>query len=408
MKKLLAVIMFLGIIFNLSSITIFGATEVIDYTLTYTDNKEWDINNGNYLTNTNYMSSNRVRIREDMITLNNLYFSHILFWSDTVYLGYYNPSSGGYEGTKYLNDTTINVTPPANATWFSLTAYKQSPNEIPIVELNNHTLREVFELGNLFTNPNYNNSTIEFYSGAFEILQIVNNRLEILANNQWDVAYKYTTLQVGTKLYLRFDVENFNNTTYIMYNNGSNYLPTNTILDRKIQKGIVTINIANSSIQIADANTTFSMRYVYSNHAIDLTSLGISALTVTQMDTYFYKYQTDSVWSNGLTLLLFYSMEATYTREEVIPDNRTVIEKINDWLDDFGLGDYIKILISLVLMVSISIILFIMGVETFSILMVDMVLFVMFTVFGWYPIYLVIIVGLILLGVIYFMIKGGA
>jgi len=132
---------------------------------------------------------------------------------------------------------------------------------------------------------------MEFNSGAFETLRIANNRLEILANGQWDVAYKYTTLQVGTKLYLRFDVENFNNLTYIMYNNGSNYLPTNTVLDRKIQKGIVTTNIANSSLQIADANTTFSMRYVYSNHAIDLTSLGISNLTVNQMDYWFSVYQ---------------------------------------------------------------------------------------------------------------------
>jgi len=143
MKKIFILVLLLFSLINLIGIT-YAVEEPVDYPIQFIENKRWDIETGLYVTDDNYRSSNRMQIRENEITLNNANYHHILFWSASTYLGYYN-SSPNYEGSKYLGDTTLEIVIPANATWFALTAYELAPNDIPISDLSDEILNFWFE-----------------------------------------------------------------------------------------------------------------------------------------------------------------------------------------------------------------------------------------------------------------------
>jgi len=449
MRKILSLILFLGIIFNLSSLKVLGAIETINYGLTFTDNKRWDINTGSYINDLNYMATNRVRIRENNITLNNLNFNHILFWSDSIYLGYYNTTAGGFENLKYLGDTGVTVTPPANATWFSLTSYKLAPNDLPqttfngdsledvftvdyknvnITTLNNLTLRVVFEGSNLWKPPFNLENLIQVGDTYIENNTTINTRI-----------FKIGQTIIGNTYYLRGDIKrSIGGVTYYFL---GNVISSNTTLSSNVFTTLI--------FQLIPTNTTsFS---IYSNVTqgsgeifeyrniffINKTSLGITSLTINQMNTYYNAYvspnillqafneynsltftqtqldeylviYTDNlVWADGVPILLFYSMEATYDREEFIPDDRDFLEKLTDWLDDFGLGDFPKILISLTVFIAIAVIMFFARASMLAILIVEFTFFVMLVVFGFFPLWLVIVVAIVLLALIVLAFKGG-
>src|SRR5690606_26308131 len=66
------------------------------------------------------------------------------------------------------------------------------------------------------------------------------------------------------------------------------------------------------------------------NYLIDYLSLGIPLSTMEDIETYYDLYVENLPWSDGLSALLFYSIVATYDREEVVEDDRSFIEKVND------------------------------------------------------------------------------
>lgn len=466
MRKILSLILILGIITGLSSLRILGATETINYDLQFINNKKWDINNGNYVNDTNYMATTRHRIVENDITLNNLNFHHILFWSDNLYLGYYNTTAGGYENSKYLGDTGVNVTVPVNATWFSLTAYKLAPNDLPQTIFNGDTLNDVFTVdykttpistlnnqslntvfftnNNLILNP-YFNTNLNSWSITAGVDIWNNGILEFNPTSMFDSVNQSFTAVINNKYYAGMYGKSTLSNTYNMtvYKGGPTFdswiSGVSTINNEySFMSGIGTATQTTNRIRVLQlVSTPLNTVYVDYFILLDITFLGIDTLSKAQMDSYFTLFQSpniplqafneynsltftqtqlddylaeytdNQVWVDGISMLLFYSMEASYDREEVIPDERNFLERLSDWFDDFGLGAFPKIVISLVVFIAVAVIMYLFKVSMLGILIIEFVFFVMLVVFGFFPVWLVIVVAIVLLFFIIMALAGG-
>ncbi len=89
------------------------------------------------------------------------------------------------------------------------------------------------------------------------------------------------------------------------------------------------------------------------------------------------------------------------------PDERTVIEKINDYFTDLGAGAaYIKTIVAIVIMVVFVVALAIIKAPRPIILLTGVLLFVLFSVFGWLPAWLIILVAIIIFFVAFFQFKA--
>ena len=511
MKKIFILVLLLFSLINLIGIT-YAVEEPVDYPIQFIENKRWDIETGLYVTDDNYRSSNRMQIRENEITLNNANYHHILFWSASTYLGYYN-SSPNYEGSKYLGDTTLEIVIPANATWFALTAYELAPNDIPISDLSDEILNFWFEdttntLGTtLQASQLVSNSGNPFinttgYTAINSVISISNNYLVNTGNGTLNTprhtipvtinylnglkVYVYSTSRVTNAIasslnvsliatgmttvtnttqsnpiqntwynlssiltatsggsgafiirlshiyFTSADSNNqvmetskvyvFNISTLIsnkqyspLFNTTFNHMTDNNIktqLDSWVTSGLSTIIYAGRIEIYAGVfaePTIEEIEWMIANNAYNIDAVRvINGFGFVNMQTYYQQYRTNVLdgWDDGISALLFYSMEATYDREPIVVDDRPVIDKVDDWLDGFGLGTFMKVLISLVWMIATSVILALVGAKG-AILLINMLLwFVVFSIFGWFPLGLIITVSIILLALTYILIKG--
>lgn len=176
---------------------------------------------------------------------------------------------------------------------------------LPITELNNHTLREVFEGGNKYL-TSLNASDYEPAIAGWAVLSNVGNELKITRDTVDTIYYgnKVTTamtLTNGNQYYLA---------TYMKSNVSTNVnislrqSPTG-IQDSNVDTGLVSssygiksrittiTNYLNARIlqfQIVSSNTGIEI-FHNAIKVIDQTSLGISTLTVQQMDYWLSVYQ---------------------------------------------------------------------------------------------------------------------
>lgn len=413
MKKLIVLILLIGLSLTLSFTSY--ALETINYNFIFYEDRVWDINDGSFNNDTNYWATNRVKIFENEITLNNLLFNHILFWDrNGVYLGYYNTTDGGYETTTYLGDTDETVVIPSNALYFALTAYELAPLDTTITELNNHSLREVFEDGNLMISPfssNGNTGTISTNDGI---------TTHTVTNIQSYAGISKTGLlnsgMNGHSLYIRYEIKPFRNHTTVLYISNNTYSSGVSAISG--QYNLIrlkhTINYNNNSFVFYDngaLTTSMSIGSVtsYRNiYVINLTSLGISSLTVSQMDYWYGVYQTilNEDWADGLTNLLFYSMEATYDRDITIAERQNFLDFLDEKLDGLGMGMFPHIAISIGVMIGVGVVLLIFHIPSIVVMIFEILLFILFTLIGWFSIWIVLLLAIGIL--ISLFIKGGS
>jgi hypothetical protein len=168
--------------------------------------------------------------------------------------------------------------------------------DTPIAELNNHTLREVFEGGNLVVDPYFEDDTKWFKSST-----------GFLTGNQ--LFMDRTGLSL---IYPNIAVNPLQNTIngniyYARYERKQNPNSTVGLSSSYIQLGATQYQSSNEVYSIKGTPDFSSNKNIYINnfiasdnilsftlksyHVIDMTSLGISALTVEQMDSYFNEYQ---------------------------------------------------------------------------------------------------------------------
>lgn len=182
--------------------------------------------------------------------------------------------------------------------------------DTPIVELNNHTLREVFEGGNLISNSSL--SSLTGWSSLYGTLALSNGELTITGNGlllNMRIVNSYDSI-VGDIYYGRVEVK-------VTYNNAPVYwnepfyspslftVPTintftaNSFVGNALySKWYYQQNFTSTTLQGANS---FTIRKPYH---INMTALGISSLTVSQMDYYYSLYQ-ELIDFDGATITYF-------------------------------------------------------------------------------------------------------
>jgi len=162
--------------------------------------------------------------------------------------------------------------------------------DIPIVELNNHTLREVFEGGIYSATPQLTNGTlngITFTRSTYPIITMNGTAIDIQV-----IPYMINILP-SKNIYLIYD--NISGTNEASFTNQSGGLIKTNINDDFTLK-----MIGNTQIYYTLTTGKTAVNHTSKITLIDLDILGISALTVEQMDYYFEMYQ-ENISANDVT-----------------------------------------------------------------------------------------------------------
>lgn len=119
-------------------------------------------------------------------------------------------------------------------------------------------------------------------------------------------------------------------------------------------------------------------------------------------------YNNLTAWySTGVVFANFDNLTVSYDRTAPIPPvEQTLLEKIEAYIDDFGLGDWAYLFIAIAIMITFAVLLGLMRAPMMVMLIVEGALFMLFTIFGWFPVWLVILVVIVLFVLLYRLIKG--
>lgn len=534
MKKLIIVLLLL--FSTIPFVNLRAEVVTASYDLTYTHGYWYDLNDGSYEANPNFSVTNRNKILYGSIILETIDdFHHLLYFDKNLkMIGYMNTALTEIETALFIDNIT-SFTPdiPSNAVYFALMGFYPYLNDTPIpeinnftlgqvfggtydlddtfnvlssssfldldiAELNNHTLREVFEGGNLLVNGDFNNTSTWMYVSSTG--SISSGIASLTATSTNGRLRQTITRTINEKYYI---VSNFKSNSNLVgissqtgvqkFHSGSNLFETNSFV-------LTSTSTTAWELAIQDNRTsnwsTIEVNYFYT---YNMTSLGISSLTVAQMDYWFNVYQSIktgntqfptgyvnsgtgyvfysntttnvlltvnvfsnnildypmyspiygetfdelsgtqqsnqlSTWSNNTWQLLdfndiswtptqtqltdFYTLfqnnitfddfyfddveltvsqpQVSYTYNRDV-DNRGIVDYINDLLDDIGLGSSMaKFSISLILIVIVMVILWLVKAPSLLIIMGGLLMLIMFIIFGWIPIYIIVIVSAVL------------
>jgi hypothetical protein len=175
--------------------------------------------------------------------------------------------------------------------------------DTPIAELNNHTLREVFEDGNKVHD-------INSWKAVQSTVNVDDDKLIVIGIDVglFPSAIKNVIANVGKNYYYRINIRVTNDTS------SSLRYSLDTISNMVyISSPLKDVWYERSGIYIPTVeSTTVYIRHTYSESSldkileakdmqfIDLDALGISALTVSEMDTYYGMYQ-ENISGNDVT-----------------------------------------------------------------------------------------------------------
>jgi hypothetical protein len=178
--------------------------------------------------------------------------------------------------------------------------------DAPIAELNNHTLREVFEGGNIITNSLFNDFTgWTLSSNLTETIESGRAKLLVFNVSVGNMFISNTQPILNNQYYYRLDVEPIvtvvsgTNTFGVRIGANVGFTLENNVY--KKYSGFITALDTNAvRLQFLGTATLGDIVYVDNYYVIDRTTLGISALTVEQMDYWFSVYQ-DNIGADDVT-----------------------------------------------------------------------------------------------------------
>jgi hypothetical protein len=182
--------------------------------------------------------------------------------------------------------------------------------DISIAELNNHTLREVFELGNLVVNGDFSNGLSGWSTYGGNTTHNISTVGDILVIQRTSVGENVSfaqpiTLTVSNKMYSYFTIAS----SYDFATANINYIatvdnyPLYSLNGAFTKESIIQTVTSNDGLYILTNNLNIDngeQINIMNVGVIDLTSLGISALTLEQMDAYFEMYQ-ENISGNDVT-----------------------------------------------------------------------------------------------------------
>lgn len=182
---------------------------------------------------------------------------------------------------------------------YTLSELQEMQLDTPITELNNHSLREVFEDGNLVVNGDFSEGTAGFSNDGNSVLSISNGNLVITGNggSRYLYVYQSDVSNINDKIYFKSRVKLSVSASWVSIYDGnqSNYRVDNPPINEWVDINNLLVVTGTSVYILADYLDTTTQNgavievdYVY---AINTTSLGIDTLTVSQMDYWYSVYQ---------------------------------------------------------------------------------------------------------------------
>ncbi len=414
MKKLITVVL---LALSLTTIKISAAQERIYYDFTYGDNVYYDLDTGLVKSNERFAVTNRNRVMSDKIWIVGNNYHHIVWWGENnLYLGYHNSANASYQNDKYLGDVTLFVTPPEGARYFHLQVCKERDNLIDFIE---HWPNGAFDVinKNTFitpwaTEPVYEEMDIFYrppllleYERTYYIRYVV-HKLEEDFDNEDDVAIffwwpqSWTAEDVGlidgapvTELRLAMGVSN---STFQSMPINEFALVTGTF---------VAENWAWPGGPGYGQVPPWDL-YVYTS--ANGAAMKFSGLHILPADS--YDAQIENIREDPTEVFeRFSAIQVYYEREAITPPEDTnLVDRVNAWLDNNNLNNnFFKTLVSIVVIVSVVIGLALLKASGVAIIFSVVLIFALGVMFGWIPMWLVIPIALLCLGLILLKLKRG-
>ena len=179
---------------------------------------------------------------------------------------------------------------------------------LPIAELENQTLREVFELGNLVVNHDFTNNLVGWtVIGTITSSNVTNDILQFSTTTPGGYLSNLISVSAGDKIYYGGRAKTDNVSSFLLFQVDSNVseivITSNSFVN--ISSAYTVVNsTTNGRFYIRNVNGTTEIDYVF---LINQTSLGISALTVKQMNYWFNVYQALLVSDTNAIFSMFAS-----------------------------------------------------------------------------------------------------
>lgn len=414
MKKLIVIVL---LALSLTTIKISAAQERIYYDFTYGDNVYYDLDTGLVKSNERFAVTNRNRVMSDKIWIVGNNYHHIVWWGENnLYLGYHNSANASYQNDKYLGDVTLFVTPPEGARYFHLQVCKERDNLIDFIEHPSHGALEIINKNTFITpwvtevvhediHESYMPKLFLDFERTYYIRYVV-HKLEEDFDNEDDVAIFFwwpdswsaedMGLIDGPPVAQWRLATGVSNSTFQSLPIGEFALVTGTFVavDWAWRGGPGYGHVPPPDL------------YVYTSaNGADMKFSGLHILPVDSYDAQIENIREDPVE----VFERFRATQVYYEREAITPPVDTnLVDRVNEWLDNNNLNNNLfKTLVSIVVIVAVVIGLALLKAPGVAIIFAVVLIFALGVMFGWIPMWLVIPIALLCLGLILIRLKAG-
>jgi uncharacterized protein YcfL len=349
MKKLITLLLLFTLVGFLS------ANQVIitnDYQYIVSTGKTYNFNNGNPSNNIKYDRTNKIQIQNNKVIANPLKYHYAFFWQeDNTFIGYYKTNKGLTTSGAYLGQVNTQSIPlPLNAYSFALVRYDNDyvlvdgltiedifinsdnyfDNNIEWNALNNQSINDVYLNGNLVLNYDFSNGSTNW---TLNNATVINNE-GVLLTTVNSTAWLRQSLVVPTNIYyLRHDSRYVSGATaswgvYFGVDFKQQFNLTTTMTTKSLK---ATHSGSFSSFSLGNLSLNTIAQFVVDNiYLINLTTLGLTSLTQTNLDNFYDLY--DNINDNNFIYADGYS--TTFINPTFVFD-----EKILNLTAIFGAGN---------------------------------------------------------------------
>ena len=288
-----------------------------DYEYIITTEATYNFTDGNASSNVKYDRTNKIEIQNNKVLADILKYHYAFFWDETdTFIGYYKTNKGITTSGAYLGQVNTQSIPlPLNAYSFALVRYDNDYvlvngytieelfidnnlagvdpddfNDIPIAELNGLTLNEVFDDGNIIAN-NFTNFTT-FSPGATYTFNNLNITADYVNHGTF---IDSPSLPLNNVAYVNFSAKLNSvllSSPRVLLDNDQVYQQLTVQTSFQNYSMLKTMTTANRVLRISRTADPSTFNVSYQNfHLINITALGLTSLTKSQLDTYFSIYQ---------------------------------------------------------------------------------------------------------------------
>jgi hypothetical protein len=319
MKKLITLLLLFTLVGFLS------ANQVVitnDYEYIVSTGKTYNFNNGNPSNNVKYDRTNKIQIQNNKVIANPLSYHYAFFWTEAdAFIGYYKTNKGITTSGAYLGQVNTQSIPlPLNAYSFALVRYDNDyevingitiedifidsdnyfDNDIEWNALNNQSNNDVFVSNQVIVNGDFSNGTTSWNNANSSTLSVIDGDLFITGNGISNIPRtdKFSQLVIGNVYYFATKMMVSNSVavsiSFVDFNGigvtqNSPVINQTYSLTAKITAANAGISVRHTYANAATAlNKVLKVDYVF---AFNLTSLGLTSLTKTNLDNFFNLYQ---------------------------------------------------------------------------------------------------------------------